>query len=93
MGCGRASQGGGLYGLPVLTTATPSKDLAAGELDFSGGEIMGTLLSLDVGVPLVVVGGIHARRFVPLYLLQCARFSIFKMAPSPLVRPLSVGPS
>ena len=38
-------------------------DLAAGKLDFSGSEIIGTLLSLDAGVPLVVIGGIHAGCF------------------------------
>ena len=53
----------GFTDFQYLTTADPFKDLAAGKLDFSGGEIIGTLLSLDAGVPLVVVGGIHAGCF------------------------------
>ena len=53
----------GFTDFQYLTTADPTKDLAAGKLDFSGGEIIGTLLSLDAGVPLVIIGGIHAGCF------------------------------
>lgn len=38
-------------------------DLVAGKLDFSGAEIMGLLLSLDAGLPIVAIAGIHAGCF------------------------------
>ena len=53
----------GFTDFQYLTTANPVDDLAAGKLDFTGGEIIGLLLALDAGVPVVVIGGIHAGCF------------------------------
>jgi NitT/TauT family transport system substrate-binding protein len=39
------------------------EDLVTGKLDFAGAEIMGLLMSLDAGLPVVAIAGIHAGCF------------------------------
>jgi NitT/TauT family transport system substrate-binding protein len=53
----------GFTDVTFTTTVDGIGDLAAGKLDFAGGDIMSVLLALDAGRPLVVIGGIHAGCF------------------------------
>lgn len=53
----------GFTDIQFTTTTNPQGDLAAGKLDFAGLDIMSLLLSLDAGLPLVTIGGIHAGCF------------------------------
>jgi NitT/TauT family transport system substrate-binding protein len=53
----------GFTDVTFTTTVDGISDLAAGKLDFAGGDIMSVLLALDAGRPLVVIGGIHAGCF------------------------------
>ena len=47
----------------VLSTTPPGVDVAEGRLDFGIGDVIGHLLQLDAGRPLVALGGIHAGCF------------------------------
>src|SRR5262245_11423172 len=53
----------GFSDIRYTTSAAAWDDLAAGRIDFSGIEIMGLLLSLDAGQPIVALGGLHAGCF------------------------------
>jgi NitT/TauT family transport system substrate-binding protein len=45
-------------------TVTGSDDIASGRVDLGGGsEVMGLLLDLEAGVPVVAIGGVHAGCF------------------------------
>ena len=53
----------GFTDIQYTTTVDPIGDLAAGKLDFGGGDVMSLLLFLDSGQPIVVLAGIHAGCF------------------------------
>src|SRR5712691_11529269 len=53
----------GFTDIQYRTTSDPIGDLVAGKIDFGGADVMGLLLSLDAGQPLVAVGGIHVGCF------------------------------
>jgi NitT/TauT family transport system substrate-binding protein len=53
----------GFTDIQYTSTVKPLDGLVAGKLDFSGVEINGLLLSLDAGLPVVAIAGIHAGCF------------------------------
>lgn len=56
-------RGEGFTDIQYVTT-TSQDDIVNGKVDFGGGnEIMGLLLALDAGLPIVTIGGIHAGCF------------------------------
>lgn len=53
----------GFTDIQYTTTTDPVGDLATGKIDFGGVDVTSLLLSLDAGMPLVTIGGIHAGCF------------------------------